>query len=191
MVKGRQFVFNYLIITLHYNAFVYFYVIHFMKRLLLSSFIFTSIFTLAQSTRISELLVTKIGSNSAEIIWTMPSGSTCLDLSVQRSRDSLNFKSVYTYPGVCGSEDKPTSFSWIDNSPITESINYYRLKLENAEFTEIKRIDLRTGLNDSPILIFPNPCSDIIILKLNENLIDKAGIKVIAVNGETVIELIR
>lgn len=163
---------------------------HFTKSLLLLLIVFLNVHIFAQSSRISEFEVSKIGEKSVKVFWTMPLGATCLDLSVQRSSDSVNFKSVYTYPGVCGSEDETTSYNWIDNSTLIESLNYYRLKLENAEFTEVRKIDLRSGFIDSPIIIFPNPSNRYINIKIDGNLNELFLIKILAVNGEILFRLV-
>lgn len=122
---------------------------------------------LSQSSRITSFSVLSIGVKSTLVEWTMGAGSTCLSLGVQRSIDGVIFKTVYIYPGVCGSEDEEVEYSWIDASPIPFAKNYYRLKLEQAEFTKVRVVDFSSDLKENQIIAFPNPSESLVNLGFN------------------------
>lgn len=146
----------------------------------------TSIYS--QSSRVSKFSVSPIGSSSALIEWTMNAGSTCLSLSVQRSNNQVDFKTVYTYPGVCGSDDVEVDYSWIDSEAIPFAKNYYRIKLEEAEFTLIELLDLDSDLAEKDMVLFPNPAEEYVQVKIKNPSQQKFSLTIYASNGDVVLE---
>lgn len=128
------------------------------KFLLTSLILLSSLCSFSQSTRVIRFDVIPTDEDKKALIrWTMDAGSTCLDFVVERSADNLNFQEVYFYPGVCGDEEEEVSYSWIDPSPIQFTTSYYRLKLDQIEFSLVSELILSSRLGGKEILSYPNP----------------------------------
>lgn len=117
-----------------------------------------AVLVFSQSPRIGSFYLEKTLKNKVIVNWSMKAGSTCLDLQVERLING-EFKTVYTYPSVCGDSDKEEFYSWIDENVPNYSIAEYRIKLEQTEFTLPITIDLDSDLKNNEIVIFPNPAS--------------------------------
>lgn len=91
------------------------------------------------------------------VTWTVGAGSTCESVVVQRSTDSTNFLDIYTYPSICGNSTTDEKYSWIDPNPISYSLNYYRLKIENVDFTNNRLVDNNSRIRPGELSIYPNP----------------------------------
>jgi hypothetical protein len=100
----------------------------------------------------------------------MNAGSTCLSLSVQRGTDAVNFKTVYVYPSVCGSTDKEESYFWLDKDVLPYQKNYYRLKLEEGEYTLPILVDMDSELFGKDIFVSPNPSYNEVFINLRNPL---------------------
>lgn len=70
-------------------------------------------------------------SNSVNISWTVKAGFSCTDVNVEHSTDSINFISIYTYPGVCGATSEDQDYDFVQQNPDKNTnnytISYYRL----------------------------------------------------------------
>lgn len=82
-----------------------------MKKLgLICFFLFTQTFAFSQSDRLLRFSVVPVDNNQkVQVRWTMNAGSTCSDVVVERSIDSINFNEVYVYPSICGDADVAVS----------------------------------------------------------------------------------
>ena len=131
----------------------------YMKNLFFFGVILLSqLLSFSQSERLLDLSVLPVdGDKKALIKWTMAAGSTCLDLVVERSSDNVNYQEAYVYPGVCGNEDSAQSYTWIDANPISVRTSFYRLKLDNVEFSLVSEFIVNAG--NQGILVSPNPNS--------------------------------
>lgn len=110
----------------------------------------------AQSPRIGSFFLEKTLRNQVIVNWSMKAGSTCPSLQVERKVNG-QFKLVYTYPSVCGEEDREVFYSWIDEAAPNYSVVEYRIKLDESEFTFPESIDLDSDLRSNKIVLYPNP----------------------------------
>lgn len=88
--------------------------------------------------------------------WRILAGGTCNGTNVLRSTDSLNFTEIGRIFGVCGDLSEPVSYSFIDESPIPNKRNYYRLELGKGNFSETIYTDV-IDLGEQVYQIRPNP----------------------------------
>ena len=91
--------------------------------------------------------------------WTMDLGQTCNGIDITRSTDLINFVSVGEILGICGSPTDTVRYSFLDESPIPNQINYYQLSLGNLGFSQIVSVEL-IDLEGSGTQIRPNPIVD-------------------------------
>ena len=100
-------------------------------------------------------------------------GSTCSGYQIQHSIDSTNFNAIYDYFGVCGEQSKAQSFSYTDENPIKNNVNYYRVFIPPNDYSEINRVNYY-DLSEKGYLIFNNPMNQYLnILTTNYNGIMK------------------
>lgn len=67
--------------------------------------------------------------NTVVVTWVMGAGNSCVGVGIYRATDNVNFELIGEYKGICGSVSEPTNYSFVDEKPIANSINYYRLQL--------------------------------------------------------------
>ncbi len=88
--------------------------------------------------------------------WVISSGSTCDGINIFRSSDTIGFIQIGRIEGICGSPDTPQPFSFTDENPLKNQINYYRLELGYSGYSEIISIEL-ISLNNRDHQVRPNP----------------------------------
>ncbi|MBK9736336.1 MAG: hypothetical protein IPO92_15810 [Saprospiraceae bacterium] len=106
-------------------------------------------------------------SNRVVLNWTVKKGNTCSGTGILRSTDNINFEVIGEISGICGSQETAKSYSFIDENPVKNKINYYVLELGFSGKTEpslaIKYLDVSTN----GYLLYPNPIDDIGYLYFN------------------------
>jgi len=94
------------------------------------------------------------------LAWTMKPGASCYGIGILRSQDGKEFTTIGTIPGICGAENEPMSFTYIDENPIPNAFNRYVLEMGFSGRTEpplmVKYIDLR----ESTSKVIPNPFTE-------------------------------
>ena len=90
------------------------------------------------------------------ITWVIGKGSQCPDVEVQHSTDSINFTSVYTYPGICGSNSDAASYTWMHSSPLPDQKNYYRIYIPTSGYSNVVAIH-HHSFDNSGYIAAPNP----------------------------------
>ena len=107
------------------------------------------------------------------IDFVITAGNTCSGYQIQHSIDSINFNAIYDYFGICGEQSKAQSFSYTDENPIKNNVNYYRVFIPPNDFSEINRVNYY-DLSEKGYLIFNNPMNQYLnILTTNYNGIMK------------------
>lgn len=91
--------------------------------------------------------------------WTIKSGSTCNGIDILRSTDSINFTEIGDIPGVCGDITSPTSYTYTDQNPVGNAINYYKIDLGGQEKSQVLGIEV-IAVAENDYLLRPNPVSD-------------------------------
>lgn len=90
--------------------------------------------------------------------WVITSGSTCNGIDIFRSVDSLNFSLIGSIGGICGSPEFAQPYSFTDEDPVKNSINYYRLELGGSGYSEIIAVELII-FDGNNYQIRPNPAT--------------------------------
>jgi len=88
--------------------------------------------------------------------WVITSGSTCDGTKISRSTDNLSYTQIGEIPGVCGSSSAPKPYDFIDESPVKNQVNHYRLELGNNGFSKVVSIEI-IDLQDKEFQVRPNP----------------------------------
>lgn len=61
--------------------------------------------------------------------WIITSGNTCAGIQIQRSDSNLFYQTIGKINGVCGAPDVDVSYVFVDDDPLENQTNYYRLEL--------------------------------------------------------------
>lgn len=122
---------------------------------LLMSSLFWNSFLKAQNEEIIESFSAEVYNESVLINFRINSGYTCNGIDVLHSTDSVNFSTVYTFEGICGSTTESIAYEYTHPNPVKNSKNYYRLYLGGPGFSWVINVLVIDLINSS--LIKPNP----------------------------------
>lgn len=112
--------------------------------------------------QVSKFTVESIN-GKAYLNWTIDAGGTCNGIRILRSTDSLIFQEVGLLEGVCGSLSFPTNYTYTDESPLVNKMNYYKLDLGGNGFSQIVGIEVII-IGEEDYVLFSNPLSDYSVL---------------------------
>jgi hypothetical protein len=90
--------------------------------------------------------------------WTIEAGNTCNGIRIHRSADKTNFAEIGEISGVCGSTSEPVDYTFIDNSPVKNQVNYYRLEAGNTGFSRVVAVEI-IAIGSEGYQVRPNPVS--------------------------------
>ncbi len=100
--------------------------------------------------------------------WTIKSGSTCNGIDILRSTDSINFIEIGYIPGVCGDISSPKSYTFTDQNPVDNAINYYKIDLGGQEKSQVLGIEV-IAVAENDYLLRPNPVADYAELRFSNS----------------------
>lgn len=92
----------------------------------------------------------------AHLHWTVISGFTCSGIKIFRWDNASHFVQIAAIEGVCGSFTSSESYDFIDETPIKNSINSYRLELGGNGITETVSIEI-VSIENGSYSLRPNP----------------------------------
>ena len=92
--------------------------------------------------------------------WVTRPGTTCDGVDVLRSTDSVNFELIHHIPGICGGPNDAFSYTYLDEHPIANHTNFYRIGFDRLGESTIRAIDVVT-LDAAGFQIRPNPVTDV------------------------------
>jgi len=77
------------------------------------------------------------------LAWTIKSGNVCNGIQIYRSsnEDSVNFELIEDIQGVCGDLSSAVTYTFTDETPIPNKVNYYKLLL-GQEFSNVLGIEV-------------------------------------------------
>jgi hypothetical protein len=125
--------------------------------------------------------------NKVVVFLTIKGGVQCSGLQVQRSTDSINFIQVHEFPGICGSPGANESYVWVDDFPVRNTINYYRLEIGNLGIVSDLRSVFFQYFESDKLLITPNPCEDCTVRFPNDKR-EKVQIQIFSYDGQFLLE---
>ena len=118
-----------------------------LKFLILSIFM-NALYSFSQETILDQFSAENV-SGKVLLAWTIKSGNTCNGIRIYRSDDSLNYTEIGDIQGVCGNSGYAVNYTYQDDSPSLNKVNYYRLNLGGQGLTysvSVQVIDV--GQND-------------------------------------------
>ncbi len=109
-------------------------------------------------TAVDDFSIFKI-ENGIYLKWTLTTGSICNGIQIYRSTDSVIFLQIGEIPGICGSSIVSRSYTYIDNNPVKNKTNYYRLDFGGSGVSEILSLEI-IDIQNGEIQIRPHPVID-------------------------------
>ena len=127
-----------------------------MKKALSVLFIFIA--TMVSSQTILDDFALDLNQGKVLLAWTIKSGSVCNGIQIYRSStaDSVNFDLIEDIQGVCGDLSSPVAYTFTDEDPMPNQVNYYKLLLGGQEFSEVLGIEVLLIPSNS-YLLKPHP----------------------------------
>jgi len=103
--------------------------------------------------------------------WVISAGNTCNGTKIFRSTNGINFTEIGSIEGICGNPNSPQPFSFVDEDPVENLTNYYRLEMGATGFSEIESVEI-IPLNNG-YQVRPNPARDFVKIYFeNSDLIE-------------------
>jgi len=127
--------------------------------------------------------------NNDEVLlkWAISKGETCNGILITRSSDAINFKAIGQIEGVCGSPDFQQPYTFVDTSPLQNTIAYYRLELGISAFSDIISIEL-VSKNENGYQVRPQPMKTKGKIYFDNSIGDEWSLKVFNINAQLIFE---
>lgn len=121
--------------------------------------------------------------NKAYLRWSMSAGNVCNGIDIFRSTDGINYNKIGEIFGVCGSNDSSQAFEYIDDSPIVNKTNYYRLTFGGRSHTHDASVYV---LAENSIILYPNPTFNTSTLRFSNSSGESSTLNVYDLAGRLI-----
>jgi hypothetical protein len=122
--------------------------------------LFLSLTAQAQSPVIDGFRAVQVGAD-VQLNWFIPQGLSCIDMQVQRSEDSLNWQTVNTVFGLCGSDLSDQPYDYRDRGPAQGSRRlWYRIYASNGTVVSEVLALFYKVFSPGELFIAPNPMGE-------------------------------
>jgi len=74
--------------------------------------------------------------NGIALRWVIKGGQQCKGVKIYRAEDDLIFNQITHVEGICGSATEDETYTHFDNSPSSNTYNFYRLEMGFQGFTD-------------------------------------------------------
>ncbi len=95
--------------------------------------------------------------NRVILNWSIKQGNSCIGINILRSNDTINFKEIGNIQGICGSPDFEQRYTFVDDKPFPNQINYYKLELGFSGQTNPPMAVECISLGEQKTKVIPNP----------------------------------
>lgn len=97
------------------------------------------------------------------LVWTMKKGAACTGIGILRSVDGIQFEQIGIIDEVCGSFEFAKNYTFTDEAPVPDKINYYVLQLGFTGKTE-PPLELNfIDFSNKTSVVVPNPGKNVVI----------------------------
>lgn len=97
-------------------------------------------------------------STAVQLSFTISGGNTCQGTEIERSPDSIHFTTIGSIAGICGSNEKDETYTFIDTAPVENQKNYYRILLGQLGYSPVIGIPFFSF--EQGIVLMPNPAME-------------------------------
>jgi hypothetical protein len=134
--------------------------------------------------KISDISAVNAGTRN-KVDWASSTEATGAKYELQRSVDGKKFTGIATL----NAKGEASSYTYFDETPAT-GVNYYRVKLVdlNGEygFSKVVTATVKGAFSAFSIDAYPNPVSNMVIVKVNGTMSDNAAVVVTDVTGKVI-----
>lgn len=123
--------------------------------------------------------------NGVNLKWVIIGGRQCDGTRVFRADETLQFDLVEHIEGICGSQADDVTYSYFDNSPKSNSYNYYRLEMGLQGFTDTVNVFFEDFGTDRYLLLSQPQVRSYRILFSND-LNREASLNVFDLSGKVI-----
>jgi hypothetical protein len=127
-----------------------------MKNIFLIVSLFLGMNGICQDAPVLQKFTVEELNGKAYLNWTIEAGGTCNGIGILRSSDTISFSQIGVLEGVCGSLSFPTNYTFTDEFPMENKINYYKLDLGGNGFSQIVGVEVIV-IGEEKYLLFSNP----------------------------------
>jgi hypothetical protein len=118
-----------------------------------------------------------------QLRWVISAGQTCNGTFIERSTDTLNWQNIGDIPGVCGSSSAAVPYNFIDDSPETNTINFYRLELGGQGYSPVIAIPYY-DYSQKGYVVIPNPARESTKFYFSTSETEEFTIALFDINGK-------
>ena len=119
--------------------------------------------------------------NGVNLKWVIKGGQQCQGTKVYRANESLLFEEINHVEGICGDFTEDETYTYFDDSPESNTYNYYRLEMGFQGFTDTVTVFFEDFGSDNYLLLTEN---DGFRILFSNDLNKEATIKVFDLNGK-------
>lgn len=120
-----------------------------------------------------------------QLRWVISSGQTCNGTFIERSTDTIHWKQIGDIPGICGSSSAPVPYTFIDDSPVINAVNFYRLELGGQGYSVVIGVPYYDYTNEGFVLI-PNPVDEATTLYFSTSKTEAYTVSLFDMTGKKV-----
>lgn len=118
------------------------------------------------------------------LTWNIVDGNNCNGINILRSPNDSVYTTIGVIPGVCGAVSDEEKYSFLDENPFKNQVNYYKLQLGGQGFTTPLSISFYET-NEKGFIVFPNPSSDVFYVYINE-IYTESEVEIIDLDGRII-----
>ncbi|MFT5725062.1 MAG: hypothetical protein ACI9JN_002185 [Bacteroidia bacterium] len=122
---------------------------------------------------------------SVLVTWTTSAGFTCEDIIIGSGTDSNVLSTVYTYPGICGSEQKEEMYTFLFRDVEYNKPNYFQIDLGKFGTSPVLEITVISVERLNP-KVYPNPATSLSTLIFSNPNQETATVNVYKANGQPI-----
>jgi len=136
---------------------------------------------------LAQFIATKTDNGPVKLSWTTSQEVNAGYFDVERSGDQTGWTKIGSVKAK-GNSSIATDYSLFDNLPL-DGTGYYRLKMVDLDgkFVYSKTVSVSSDKNDIPLVIYNNPFTDLIRLKVNVSRAQNLTMTVSDMLGKTYI----
>jgi hypothetical protein len=117
--------------------------------------------------------------------WVISAGQSCNGTNIERSTDTLNWEEIGDIPGICGNSSDPVPYNFTDDSPVSNTVNYYRLELGGQGYSPVIGVPYYNFVGQGHVLI-PNPAHEMVTLYFSASVEEKFTVSFFDIKGQLV-----
>lgn len=137
----------------------------------------------AQDSLFNYVLADITEENDVLVRFELKSGNICTGITIERSTDGINFSSAGIIQGVCGNSSVAVAYQFLDENPVLNSFNYYRIIPGLATPTRPVSVFV-VDFNTNGYYLYPNPVENQVKIFFKNTSNEEANLYLINSSGQ-------